>query len=643
MAARILETRGWCRGIRQLAALTVISTAALIESAHGAEPAARSPFVVAFSPNGNFLAVSDRTADVIELINPREDRLVAEIAVQDEPTGLAWLDDGRVLVAEFGTGTVAEVDVAKGSVLRRLEVGPHPKGLAVAGKGSQLLVANSTIHGVAVLEIGSGRLIKRIDVPREPFAIAVSSDQTKAVVTNLLPKGQATMPDYAAEVSIIDLAQLAVTTSVRLPAGSSTVRDVVLSDDGKWAYVAHMVGRTNLPATQLERGWVNTNALSIIDLQAGALYATVLLDHPMEGSANPWGVAISRDGRVLWVSISGVHWLARIDLETLHRFMAGGLPDDHRLAKPQSSTPGAESIWLRIKRDGGHRGELVNDLAALHGAGLIERIDLPVRGPRGVALSPDGQTVAVAGYYSGAVALVDAAAGKPRAVPLGPTAAPDEARTGEMIFHDATYCFQHWLSCSTCHPRDGRVDALNWDLPNDGLGTPKNVKSLLGAHLTPPTTWQGVRPSMEVSVERGFYFQMRQPEPAEVEAVRAYLRSLKPRPSPHLAADGQLTAAAARGQELFNSAEVGCANCHRGPQLTDQEMHDVGTRGELDQTDKFDTPSLIELFATPPYLHNGSAATLRELIERNRDDQHGTTSQLSPQQIDDLVAYLLSL
>ena len=60
-----------------------------------------------------------------------------------------------------------------------------------------------------------------------------------------------------------------------------------------------------------------------------------------------------------------------------------------------------------------------------------------------------------------------------------------EARRGEMLFHDATLCFQQWQSCATCHP-DARVDALNWDLLNDGLGNPKNTRSLVKAHAGGP-------------------------------------------------------------------------------------------------------------------------------------------------------------
>ena len=58
----------------------------------------------------------------------------------------------------------------------------------------------------------------------------------------------------------------------------------------------------------------------------------------------------------------------------------------------------------------------------------------------------------------------------------------------------------------------------------------------------------------------------------------------------------------------------------------------------------FDTPTLVELWRTAPYLHDGSAATVREvLIDRNKQDAHGKTSHLKPAEISDLVEYLLSL
>ena len=91
--------------------------------------------------------------------------------------------------------------------------------------------------------------------------------------------------------------------------------------------------------------------------------------------------------------------------------------------------------------------------------------------------------------------------------------------------------------------------------------------------------------------------------------------------------------------------DTGCANCHEPSLFTDLHAYDVGTRNPFDKEDKeFDTPTLRELWRTSPYLHDGSAATIRDVLTtRNPKDEHGKTSRLTAQQIDDLAEYLLSL
>jgi cytochrome c peroxidase len=109
--------------------------------------------------------------------------------------------------------------------------------------------------------------------------------------------------------------------------------------------------------------------------------------------------------------------------------------------------------------------------------------------------------------------------------------------------------------------------------------------------------------------------------------------------------NGQLSPAARRGEKLFRSRETGCAQCHPPPLFTNLKSYDVGTRGPFDDAaDTFDTPTLIEVWRTAPYLHDGSAATLRDLLTlANQNDRHGKTSHLTADQIRDLCEYLLSL
>ncbi len=218
-------------------------------------------------------------------------------------------------------------------------------------------------------------------------------------------------------------------------------------------------------------------------------------------------------------------------------------------------------------------------------------------------------------------------------------------RRGELLFNDATICFQGWQSCSSCHSHDARVDALNWDNLNDGIGNPKSAKSLLNAHRTPPSMWLGVRSNACVAVRAGIRNSMFTVQPPEVaDALDEYLKSLRPIPSPHLVR-GKLSPVAERGKKLFFSDAVGCAGCHKGALRTDQKFHDVGTVGKFDEpTDRFDTPSLIEIWRSGPYLHDGRAVTIRDVVTTfNQDDQHGSTSHLTPKEIDELVEYVLSL
>ena len=189
---------------------------------------------------------------------------------------------------------------------------------------------------------------------------------------------------------------------------------------------------------------------------------------------------------------------------------------------------------------------------------------------------------------------------------------------------------------------------------NDFIANPKNGKSLLHAHVTPPMNWTGIRPHAEASVRAGMlHIQFNIVDEKEAEAMDAYLQALEPIPSPYLV-NGELSPAAQRGKKLFESDRVGCAACHPSTLFTDLFQHDVGTHAPLDSTitkggeiiaqKEFDTPSLIEAWRTAPYLHDGRYASLKEVITiGNHGDLRGNTSQLTSEELCELVEYIKSL
>jgi cytochrome c peroxidase len=154
-----------------------------------------------------------------------------------------------------------------------------------------------------------------------------------------------------------------------------------------------------------------------------------------------------------------------------------------------------------------------------------------------------------------------------------------------------------------------------------------------------------VRENAHVSVRSGIKNILFTSQPEEVAlALDAYLSDLEPMPSPYLV-DGQLSPAALRGRKLFESERVDCTDCHTPPLYTKLKTYNVGTNGRFDKpTDKFDTPTLKELWRSAPYLHDGSAATIRDVLTtRNSEGLHGDVAELSEIEIDDLCEYILSL
>ncbi|MCX7009699.1 MAG: c-type cytochrome, partial [Kiritimatiellaeota bacterium] len=106
--------------------------------------------------------------------------------------------------------------------------------------------------------------------------------------------------------------------------------------------------------------------------------------------------------------------------------------------------------------------------------------------------------------------------------------------------------------------------------------------------------------------------------------------------------NGKFSPAAKRGEKIFKSA--GCAKCHPAPLFTDLQEYDLGFAKGMDAGKPFDTPTLIECWRTAPYLYDGRAYTMRDVLTTcNPQDKHGVTSQLKPTELDDLITYILSL
>lgn len=590
-----------------------------------------SPEYLALTPDGSQVYVTAQTAKRLLVVDGVSGGVVESWRLAVEPSGVVVGGEGAVFVTGGGSkGHLYKYD-AGGKVRGRVAVGHTPMSPVVSPDGGVVYLVNRFDNMVVAVDAARMRVVGEAAALREPHAAALGRGGRLLFVANHLPYCRATDAVVSAAVSVIDTATMEVRDHIRLPNGSTGVRGAAASVDGSYIYVTHTLARFQLPTTQLERGWMNTAAMSIFDGESGGYVNTVLLDDIDLGAANPWGVGVTADDRYVVVAHAGTREVSIIEREGLHEQLERAAAGE----RVNEVTRGA--------------GDVPNDLSFL--AKIRRRVKLGLDGPRGVVAS--SERIWSACYFADALAVVPVdgvvAEGGVELVRLGPEPdmSGDRRRRGEMIWNDGTACFQQWQSCASCHP-DGRMDGLNWDLLNDGIGNPKQTKNMVYSHLTPPTMVTGIRADMKTCNRTGFtHIQFAVVAEEDTLCVDEFVMSLKPEVSPWLE-DGKLSRAARRGEKIFYSS--GCAGCHPPAQaaggerlFTDLKKHNLGHGVGSEAGRAFDTTTLVEVWRSAPYLYDGRALTMRELLTVcNPDDKHGRTTHLSTEELEELAAYILS-
>jgi len=600
-----------------------------------------SPAALVTDNQSKTLYIAQATAKQVVVFDIAAGRVTKAFSLSGRPSGLALSADRSSLyvTCALTKGQVKVVNLQTGRVSSTLPAGHTPMAPVLSLDGKTIYVCNRFSNNVSVIDIAARKELTRIPVQREPVAAAITLDGGFLFVANHLPAGAADRGDIAAAVSVINTKTNKVVNTIELPNGTTSLQGICISPDGRYAYATHILGRYTVPTTQLERGWMNTNALSIIDVQNKELIDTVLLDDVDNGAANPWAVGCTSNGKYICVTHAGTDELSVIDapamMDKIRKYHA-----DQRNAQNRTIGQGDYGSYGTSSTPSSPSSNIPNELSFLYG--IRQRIKLCGKGPRTLAIV--GSNIYVAEYFTDSMTVVDigkTTGTKTTALALGSTPKMTVKRRGEMLFHDASLCFQHWQSCSSCHPGGARVDALNWDLLNDGIGNPKNTKNLLFSHRTPPAMITGVRKNAEAAVRAGIrHIQFATCPEEDAVAIDKYLKSLRPVPSPYRV-NGKLSASAKRGRKLYSKAR--CASCHKGRLHTDLRQYNVGIGKGLDKDRKFDTPALVEAWRTAPYLYDGRAVTIEEVLTKyNPDDKHGRTSNLSDKEITDLANFVLS-
>jgi YVTN family beta-propeller protein len=577
-----------------------------------------APGGLAVSPDGKRLYVALDDVDEVAEVDTATRAVVRKAKVPGGPTGLALdASGGRLYVTCRSGDRVAALETATLKEIGTAPVGTAPVGIAwLAGEGAgRLVVANSGSDDVSVLSASPLASLGLLPAGRDPYAVAAAPGG-RAVVVNRMANLARGDEVPAAEVTVVDAASVRVVS--REPLESGHLSEGIAAVPGRPWVLA--------PILQVRNGWVVSSGVAVCDLSKGSA-VEVPLDEANAYFADPSGVAVEPSGRRAFIASSGANVVTVVDLAKLAR-------------------------WLETAGEDARRGA-IDDLQ-LSPEWVVARVPTGDN-PRQVALSPDGRTLWVAERLQDTVLALDTATLQPSGrVVLGDGGNDDPIRRGERVFARAATTFQGQFSCRSCHP-DGHVDGLAYDFDIDGVG--RNVvdnRNLQGLAGTEPFKWTGLNPSLRVQCGPRFAKVLTRSDPfgeKDLDDLDAFIFSMPPTRSPSA---GPWTDAQKRGRDLFFATKTPdgreipygarCSTCHRPPLYTDHILADVGTRGPLDDTSLFDTPHLLGVASSAPFLHDGRAATLEEIwTVWNPKDEHGITNTMNKIQLNDLVEYLKRL
>ena len=574
------------------------------------------------NPDNNSVSVSNVSGNLIQ-----------EISVGANPWALAKApNSNRVFVTNKIAASISIINTDTLMVEQTISVpfNSQPHGIVFNSTGSEYYVVLEARARVEKRNASSHAVIASMQLTGTPRHIATKYNDSRLLVSNFITPpipGESTATvdtqSAGAEVFVIDSASMVLARTIELthdnrglsesagPGLPNYMNAPVISFDDQLAYVPSKKDNIN-------SGTLRGNPGMTFDSTVRANGSRITLDNEAEDST------------------------FRIDFDNASVATGAALTGDSRYLLTALETSRELSVYDTLNN--------------------FELMRLPTgRAPQGVALSTSGSIAYVHNFMDRSISRFDLTEMLESELPFTNVLPPinvvnSETLTatvlnGKQLFYDAAddrLSRDNYMSCASCH-NDGDSDGRVWDMSSFGEGLRKTI-SLQGKGSGHGVLhWTGNFDEVQdfegqirsLSLGTGLMSQAdfnNTSDPlgsskaglsGDLDALAAYVNSLTETPaSPFRASSQTMSAEALAGRSLF--ASKSCSSCHAGAASTDsaqQLLHDIGTidiesGNRLNATlTGFDTPTILGIWKTPPYMHDGSAQTIGDAIS-----QHNTVA-----------------
>ncbi|MGH7437600.1 MAG: hypothetical protein ACRENE_18130 [Polyangiaceae bacterium] len=591
--------------------------------------------------DGKVAIAADPDRDAVYVVNLASGTVAQTVTLTagDEPGRLVEDGAGRVHVALRGSGALATIDPATGSILARRTACPAPRGVAWDSSTDLVWVACATGELVAFPSSG-GAAVHSVTLERDLRDVGASNGSlwvTKfrsAEVLHLGSDGSVSRRDGMPTGTVF--APHALWRAVAAPGGAvvavhqgASTASLQVAQQGAYSGGSGCGAGVHLgsPDGGTLFGFGNSGPpVSLVDARAassrdGAVDAAT-------GDGGPFSNCSSVTSDLNAAFPLGACSGAAV-ASILTVLSSNGTPIVN------TQFPGTLPVDVAVSRDGSLVAAVAPGSAFVSGqptvftftscgAGVSSQHPEDV-GSQPIAVAFDATNDLVVQTREPARLSILGASGSVTSVALSTTSRAD---TGYDVFHTQA---GGAIACASCH-LEGGDDGNVWVFDSNKRRTASLRGTIAG---TAPYHWTGDEASLNVLVNDVYTVRMNgvSLDSTLMTPLTAWVQSI-PAPAAPSWVD---STAAARGKTLFDGATAGCSSCHSGSKLTNNQTMNVGTGGS------FQVPPLVGIGWRAPFLHDGCAASFADRFGKCATAGHGSIGQLSIQAISDLTAYLDSL
>ena len=286
-----------------------------------------SPVNLAVSGDGRKLYIVAQDGDALLVTDAEKGEVLSKIPVGKKPHSVIIdKENKRAYVSNQWSDNVSVIDLETLAVTDTLGTGNGPAGLSLSSDEKSLYVVNSYGSDLSVIDLATKTEQKRLSTGNNPTGTQLSPNGRDLYVTSRRADINAYGEPLTSELTVISDSSKKVKQYLKVES-AYIMENIAFTPSGDLAIVTLIRPKNLVPSIQVERGFMMTHGIGIIEQKKNGRIIQLLIDEPNAYYPDPFDIVITPDGKRAFISSSGVDFITVVDIDSVRKLINESTPE----------------------------------------------------------------------------------------------------------------------------------------------------------------------------------------------------------------------------------------------------------------------------------------------------------------------------